>query len=63
MPPASQEQARQPRLGTWQSAFAMLWHWLCIVPTDPDYHASSAKQLFCSDEEARAASWDRPPAL
>jgi endonuclease YncB( thermonuclease family) len=35
---------------------------LYIVPTDPAYRASPAEQLFCSDEEARAAGWHRPPA-
>jgi endonuclease YncB( thermonuclease family) len=33
-----------------------------LVPTDPGWRESAAERLFCSDEEARAAGWDRRPA-
>ena len=90
----AEKQARQARLGLWQSDFVPPWEWregtgadarssdwirrcnvkgalgpageaLYYVPTDQSYEdvasdPARGEQMFCSDEEARAAGWTRP---
>ena len=90
----AEEQARQAKLGLWQSDFVPPWQWregkgaearssdwirrcnvkgalgpageaIYYVPTDQDYDSvaidpARGEQMFCSDEEARAAGWTRP---
>ena len=90
----AEEQARQAKLGLWQSDFVPPWEWregkgaearssdwvrrcnvkgalgpageaIYYVPTDQEYEdvaidPARGEQMFCSDEEARAAGWTRP---
>ena len=90
----AEKQARQAKLGLWQSDFVPPWQWregegaearssdwvrrcnvkgalgpageaIYYVPTDREYDdvaidAARGEQMFCSDEEARAAGWTRP---
>jgi endonuclease YncB( thermonuclease family) len=90
----AEKQARQAKLGLWQTEFVPPWEWregkgsspkssdwvrrcnvkgalgpageaIYYVPTDQDYEQvaidpARGEQMFCSDEEARAAGWTRP---
>lgn len=90
----AEAQAREARLGVWQSDFVPPWEWregkgaeanssdwvrscnikgalgpaeepIYYVPTDQEYESvtidpARGEQMFCSDEEARAAGWTRP---
>ena len=90
----AEAQAREARLGVWQSDFVPPWKWregkgrevkssdwvrscnikgalgpaeepIYYVPTDQEYESvaidpARGEEMFCSDEEARAAGWSRP---
>lgn len=89
----AEDQAREAKLGMWQSDFVPPWEWrdgrgpevrssdwvrscnikgalgpsdepVYYVPTDEEYESVvidpvRGEQMFCSDEEARAAGWTR----